>query len=72
MEIIYIDRLFLTNLLADYLLLLCAARLCCLHLKRLRYFLAALLGEYEVPQAVAEADLDAFLARFDLIGALEQ
>ena len=44
MEIIYIDRLFLTNLLADYLLLLCAARLCCLHLKRLRYFLAALLG----------------------------
>lgn len=44
MEIIYIDQLFLTNLLADYLLLLCAARLCCLHLKRLRYFLAALLG----------------------------
>lgn len=44
MEIIYIDRLFFTNLLADYLLLLCAARLCCLQLKRLRYFLAALLG----------------------------
>lgn len=44
MEVIYIDRLFLTNLLADYLLLLCAARLCCLQLKRLRYFFAALLG----------------------------
>ncbi len=44
MEIIYIDRLFFTNLLADYLLLLCAARLCCLQLKRLRYFFAALLG----------------------------
>lgn len=34
--------------------------------------LAALLGEYEVPQEVAEADLDAFLARIDQIGALEQ
>lgn len=44
MEIIYIDRLFLTNLLADYLLLLGAARLCSLRLKRPRYFLAALLG----------------------------
>lgn len=44
MEIIYIDRLFLTNLLADYLLLLGAARLCSLRLKRMRYFLASLLG----------------------------
>ena len=44
MEIIYADSLFLSNLLADYLLLLCAGRLCALPLKRLRYFLAALLG----------------------------
>lgn len=44
MEIIYIDSLFFTNLLADYLLCLCAARVCALHLKRIRYFLAALWG----------------------------
>lgn len=44
MEIIYVDSLFLTNLMADYLLCLCSARLCALPLKRGRYFLAALLG----------------------------
>lgn len=44
MEIIYADSLFLSNLLADYLLCLCAARLCALPLRRGRYFMAALLG----------------------------
>ena len=44
MEIIYIDSLFFINLLTDYLLCLCAGRICGLRLKRLRYFLAAFLG----------------------------
>lgn len=44
MEIIYADSLFISNLLADYLLCLCSARLCALPLRRGRYFLAALLG----------------------------
>lgn len=44
MEIIYIDLHFLINLLADYLLCLGCARFCGLHLKRIRYFMAALLG----------------------------
>lgn len=33
--------------------------------------LAALLAEYEVPQEVAQADLEEFLARVEAIGALE-
>jgi len=44
MEIIYVDALFLLNLLTDYLLCLAAARFCGLYLKRRRYALAALLG----------------------------
>ncbi len=44
MEIIYADSLFLSNLLADYLLCLGAARICALPLRRGRYFIAALLG----------------------------
>ena len=44
MKILYLDLVFLVNLLADYLLCLSAARLCGLQLKRLRYLLAALLG----------------------------
>ncbi len=44
MEIIYIDSLFFINLLTDYLLCLCTARICGLCLKRLRYFSAAILG----------------------------
>lgn len=44
MEIIYLDLHFLLNLLADYLVLLSAARVCSLRLKRLRYLLAAGLG----------------------------
>lgn len=44
MEIIYIDSLFMVNLLTDYLLCLCSARICGLKLKRLRYLGAAFLG----------------------------
>lgn len=44
MEVIYIDSLFFLNLGVDYLLCLAAARICGLYLKRLRYFLASLLG----------------------------
>ena len=44
MEIIYVDRFFLLNLLADYLLCLVSARLCGLVLRRRRYLCAALFG----------------------------
>ena len=44
MQVIYLDRLFLLNLLIDYLLCLLSARVCGLVLRRRRYFLAALLG----------------------------
>lgn len=44
MDVIYIDSLFLLNLIIDYLLLLGAARLCGLPLRRKRFGLAAALG----------------------------
>lgn len=44
MRVIYLDSLFLLNGLADYLLCLCAGRLCGLRLRRRRYLTAALLG----------------------------
>lgn len=44
MEIVYIDQLFLVNLVSDYLLCLAAGRVMGLRLRRRRYFLAALLG----------------------------
>ena len=44
MDIIYIDRLFFLNLILDYLLLLCSARICGLRLRRGRCFLASLFG----------------------------
>lgn len=44
MTVIYIDSVFLLNALMDYLLLLCAARLAGLPLRRRRYLLAALAG----------------------------
>lgn len=44
MTVIYIDSVFVLNALMDYLLLLCAARLAGLPLKRGRYALAALAG----------------------------
>ncbi|MDO4816579.1 MAG: sigma-E processing peptidase SpoIIGA [Bacillota bacterium] len=46
METIYIDRLFIINLLIDYLLSLGTARVCGLVFKRGRYFLAALFGAF--------------------------
>ena len=44
MDVIYVDALFVLNLLADYLLCLSTGRICGLYLRRKRYFLAALLG----------------------------
>ena len=44
MKVIYLDALFLLNLLADYLLCLSAGRICGLVLRRGRYCLAALWG----------------------------
>ncbi len=44
MEVLYLDRLFFLNLLADYLLCLSAGRAAGLRLKRGRYLAAALLG----------------------------
>lgn len=44
METIYIDRLFILNLIIDYLILLGTARVCGLMLRRWRYFFGALLG----------------------------
>ena len=44
MKVIYLDRLFVLNWLADYLLCLTAARICGVPLRRLRYVGSALLG----------------------------
>ena len=44
MEVIYLDALFVLNLLADYLLCLSTGRICGLCLRRRRYLAAALLG----------------------------
>lgn len=44
METIYIDRLFILNLIIDYFILLCSAKVCGLKFRRLRYALGALLG----------------------------
>lgn len=44
MKTVYLDSLFLLELGLDYLLCLCAARLCGLVLRRRRYLLAALFG----------------------------
>lgn len=44
MEIIYVDSLFLLNLVIDYLLLSCTAAVCGLTVKRLRYFFGAFIG----------------------------
>lgn len=44
MDVIYIDRLFALNLLLDYLLVLCTARICGVRLRRRRYLGAAVLG----------------------------
>ena len=44
MGIIYLDSLFLLNLVIDYLLLSCSAIVCGLSVKRLRYLAGALIG----------------------------
>lgn len=44
MDIIYIDRLFFLNLVLDYLIVLCSARLCGIRLRRARYAAAAGFG----------------------------
>ena len=44
MQVIYLDAVFFLNGLADYLLCLCAGRLCGLVLRRGRYLAAALFG----------------------------
>lgn len=46
METIYIDRLFVLNLICDYLILLGSARVCGLLLRRLRYAVGALFGAF--------------------------
>ncbi len=44
MKVIYIDTLFITNLAADYLLLLLSGQVCGVILRRRRYLVAAALG----------------------------
>lgn len=44
METIYIDRLFILNLIIDYLILLVSAKVCGVLLRRWRYFFAAVSG----------------------------
>lgn len=44
MDVIYIDSLFILNLIIDYLLLLSAGKICSLKLKRLRMLAAACAG----------------------------
>lgn len=44
MDIIYIDRLFVLNLVLDYLLILCTARLCGIRLRRIKYLISAVFG----------------------------
>lgn len=44
MDVIYVDSLFVLNLIIDYLLCLCSARVCGAYLRRGRYLLAALFG----------------------------
>lgn len=44
MKTVYVDDMFLLNLIINYLILLATGKLCCLPLKRLRFGLAAALG----------------------------
>lgn len=44
MTVVYIDQLVVINLMADYLLLLCTARICAIYASRLRLAACALLG----------------------------
>lgn len=53
MTVIYIDQYFAVNLAADYLLLLCTARICAIYIRRSRIFLCALAGAAYAAAAVA-------------------
>lgn len=44
MTVVYIDSVFLFNMLTDYLMLLCAAHLAGIQLRRGRFLLAAAAG----------------------------
>ena len=44
MTVVYVDSVFVLNALMDYLLVLCAARLAGIPLRRRRYLLAACWG----------------------------
>ena len=44
MKTVYLDELFVLNLVIDYFLLLAAAKLCALPFRRGRFALAAALG----------------------------
>ena len=44
METIYIDRLFIINLITDYLILLVTAKICGLYFRRTRYLISAVFG----------------------------
>ncbi len=44
MKTIYVDTVFLLNFIINYFILLLTARVCCLPLKRFRYFFGAALG----------------------------
>jgi len=55
MRVIYIDTLFLVNFLVDYLLLLCSARLCAVHVSRIRIAAGALLGAFYAAAALLGA-----------------
>lgn len=44
MEIVYVDQLFVTNLIIDYFILLATAKVCAFSFRRLRYLLGAIFG----------------------------
>ncbi len=46
MEIIYVDSIFLLNLIVNYLLILITAKFCSIRFQRLRYILAASIGAF--------------------------
>ena len=57
METVYIDRLFVINLIIDYFVLLGSARVCGIKLRRWRYFLSAVFGAaYAALTVLPDAD----------------
>lgn len=70
METIYIDRLFIINLIIDYLLALGTARVCGLVFKRGRYFLTALFGACYAALSVFPRCAFLFLSPFKLCSGI--